>query len=156
MREEKSDANAGNVEDKQAYLGIRSVMSYEDLCQQVVSLDGGVRFAGIADYQGNILATKYRKDVEKSPLLTEDELRLSMSQSLLRMGTRKASEGSLGRPLYSITTYEKVKRATIPIVYDGNDYLLMISLDLAARPGPLITKKILPLVKSISSPPASI
>ncbi|MEP0826150.1 MAG: hypothetical protein HRF40_11755 [Nitrososphaera sp.] len=119
-------------------------------------MDGGVRFAGIADYQGNILATKYRKDVEKSPLLTEDELMLSMSQSLLRMGTRKTSERSLGRPLYSITTYEKVKRATIPIVYDGNDYLLMISLDLAARPGPLITKKILPLVKSISSPTASI
>ena len=136
--------------------GVRSVVPYEDLCQQILSLDDGVRFAGIADYQGNILATKYRKDVERSPLLTEDELRLSVSQSLVRMGTRKTSEGSFGKPLYSITTYEKVKRATIPIVYDGNDYVLMISLDLSARPGPLITKKILPLVKSISSPPASI
>ncbi|HEX7031815.1 MAG TPA: hypothetical protein VF172_02330 [Nitrososphaera sp.] len=152
MGEEKSAANPGQSEGQQINSGVRSGVPYEELCQQILSVDGGVRFAGVADYRGNILATKYRKEIEKSPLLTEDELRLSVSQSVIRMGTRKSLEGSLGKPLYSITTYEKVKRATIPIVCDGHDYMLMISLDLASRPGPLINKKIIPLVKSLWPP----
>lgn len=128
------------------------IVAYEELCQQILSVDRGIRFVGVTDYQGNVLAAKYREDVEKAPLLTEDELRLSVFHSLIRTDMRKSLEGRLGKPLYSITTYEKVKRATIPIEYDSNNYVLMISLDVASRPGPLITKKIIPLVKSLWSP----
>ncbi|MEW6604774.1 MAG: hypothetical protein AB1351_08815 [Thermoproteota archaeon] len=125
------------------------VVEYKDLCEQVLSVDKGIRFAGVADYHGNVLAARYRDDIEKAPLLSGDEFNISVFQSLVRMILRKSQEVRLGKPLYSITVYEKVKRVTIPIERGNEDYILMVSLDLAARPGPLITKKIIPLVNSL-------
>lgn len=45
-----------------------------------------------------------------------------------------------------ITTYEKVKRATIPL-HNDKKMLLLVSFDIIARPRPIIRKKILPLIE---------
>jgi hypothetical protein len=44
------------------------------------------------------------------------------------MDTRRLMEAKLGKTIYSITFYEKVKRAVIPIGKDG-DFVLMVSFD---------------------------
>lgn len=66
MYEEKSIAGTGQL-DHQKCDGVRSmIVAYEELCQQILSVDRGIRFVGVTDYQGNVLAAKYREDVEKA------------------------------------------------------------------------------------------
>jgi hypothetical protein len=57
-------------------------------------------------------------------------------------------EANLGKTIYSITLYEKVKRAVIPVGKDG-DFVLMVSFDNeAADHDSIIRYKIMPLVSS--------
>ena len=71
------------------------------------------------------------KEKEQS-LLTKDELELSAIESVLRMVTRKDMMSKLGKPIYSFTLYEKVKRATILLENSNNSdspHILMVSFD---------------------------
>ncbi|MGB8937563.1 MAG: hypothetical protein WCC17_20930 [Candidatus Nitrosopolaris sp.] len=71
------------------------------------------------------------KEKEQS-LLTKDELEISAIESVLRMVTRKDMISKLGKPIYSFTLYEKVKRATILLQNSNNsDYpsILMVSFE---------------------------
>ena len=54
-------------------------------------------------------------------------------------------EAKLGKTIYSITFYEKVKRAVIPIGKNG-DFILMVSFDNEAEHDSIIRNKIMPLV----------
>lgn len=86
-------------------------------------------------------------DAEKgsSPCLIVEDLSYAV-QSAIRFYTRESFEHELGKALYTITTYEKVQRVTIPM-HDKKRRLLPVSFDLTARPGPTIKKKILPLIE---------
>src|SRR5215469_6460790 len=100
--------------------------SIEDICEQIIELDKYIRFVGFATKNGNIVASKYRKDV--IPLLTLDEAQLSFIDSALMMRIREAREPKLGKVICSIVLFEKVTHATI--LLDSKDYpLLMISFD---------------------------
>ena len=90
---------------------------------------------------------------KKGPLLTKDELELSAIESVLRMVTRKELISKLGKPIYSFTIYEKVKRATILLENSNNGdcpSILMVSFDNNEGAGTyqdsIIMKGILPLV----------
>ena len=117
-----------------------------DICNQILELDSSIRFAGFANNMGKISAARYRNKLD--PLLTVDESELSFIDSALRMRTRRDMEPKLGRAIYSITLYEKVKRATIS--FDNEDYpILMISFDNSNKRSDhesLILDRILPLV----------
>jgi hypothetical protein len=63
------------------------------------------------------------------------------------MDTRRLMEAKLGKTIYSITFYEKVKRVVIPIGKDG-DFVLMVSFDNKADYDSIIRNKIMPLVSS--------
>jgi hypothetical protein len=66
-----------------------------------------------------------------TPLLTLKEIEKLAIDSVLRMNTRKDFESKLGKPLYSFTVYEKVKRVTIAL--ENKEYpILMASFDLEA------------------------
>ena len=54
-------------------------------------------------------------------------------------------EAKLGKTIYSITFYEKVKRAVIPIG-KNSDFILMVSFDNEADHDSIIRNKIMPLV----------
>jgi hypothetical protein len=98
----------------------------QDVCDQVVELDNSIRFAGFASNTGKLISYKYRKGLE--PLLRSNESELSFIDSALRMRTRKDMEPKLGKVTYSLTSYEKVKRATILPDNEENP-ILMVSLD---------------------------
>ena len=71
------------------------------------------------------------KEKEQS-LLTKDDLGLSAIESVLRMVTRKDMMPKLGKPIYSFTLYEKVRRATILLENSNNSdcpLILMVSFD---------------------------
>src|ERR671932_404916 len=99
---------------------------FEDVCQNIIDLDKTVRFAGITNMRRTIVSSKYRAGLV--PLLTQQETIESVEHSVLRMSNRKLMEAKLGKTIYSITLYEKVKRAVLPIGKTG-DVILIVSLD---------------------------
>jgi hypothetical protein len=116
---------------------------FEDVCQNIIDLDKTIRFAGITNMRRTILSAKYRPGLV--PLLTQQETIESVEHSVLRMSTRRLMEAKLGKILYSITFYEKVKRAVMPIGKDG-DFILVVSFDNKADHDSIIRNKIMPLI----------
>lgn len=100
-----------------------------------------IRFVGICTTHGQLLDAKYRNGI--SPLLSDSGLQFSVMKSSIRHATRLDPEGNLGKPEYSITSYENVKRATIPI---SSNLLLLVSFEKKADEG-VIMKKILEIIQ---------
>ena len=117
---------------------------FEEFCQLVLGLDESIRFVGIASLNGAILALKYRADL--TPLLTQEETTLSIKYSVWRMESRRILEEKLGKTLYVVATYEKLKRATIPVGQDGQS-ILIISFDIESDVESIIRNKILKIIK---------
>jgi hypothetical protein len=116
---------------------------FEDVCQDIIGLDKTIRFAGVANMRRTIVSAKYR--AELAPLLTQEETIESIEYSVSRMSTRRLLEAKLGKTIYSITFYEKVKRAVLPLGKNG-DFILMVSFDNEANHDSIIRNKIMPLI----------
>jgi hypothetical protein len=96
------------------------------ICEQILKLDSSVRFAGFINDMGIIITYQYRDGLD--PLLKTKECELSFIDTVLRMRIRKDMEPKLGKVLYSLTLYEKVKRVTI-LPHNEEDPILMVSFD---------------------------
>jgi hypothetical protein len=65
----------------------------KEICNQVLRLDKSIRFAGIANNMGTLIAYKLREGVV--PLLNEEELQNDIMKAVLRMKTREDYESKL-------------------------------------------------------------
>ena len=117
---------------------------FEEFCQLILEADESIRFVGIATLTGAILAMKYRANL--IPLLTQEETASSMKYSVWRVESRRVLEEKLGKTLYVVATYEKIKRATIPVGQDGKS-ILIISFDNESDAESIIRNKILRIIK---------
>ena len=115
----------------------------DSLCSRIAESDNTIRFVGISNKMGNQIISRYRRDL--IPLLTWEETEKLAIDSVLRMNTRKDFESKLGKPIYSFTLYQKVKRITIAL--ENKEYpVLMASFDIEADHENIIVNKILPMV----------
>lgn len=122
------------------------VEDLQGLCKDILESDRSIRFVGISDKMGKQIASSYR--AELVPLLTPTEIEMSAIESVLRMKTRKDFESKLGKPIYTFTLYQKIKRVTITL--ENKEYpILMASLDLEADHDNIIVNKILPLINEL-------
>lgn len=87
------------------------MLDVEQLCNEISRLDQSIRFAGIANKMGKLVASRFREGLQQ--LLTEEELEGSIMKAVLRMKTREDYESKLDNTIYTFTLYEKVKRASI-------------------------------------------
>jgi hypothetical protein len=118
--------------------------SAKEICNQVLQLDKSIRFAGVANNMGTLIAYKLRKGLVS--LLNEEELRNNIMKTVLRMKTREDYESKLGDVIYTFALYKRVKRASIPL--DHPDLaVLTVSFDMAANQDSIIMDKILPVLK---------
>jgi len=101
---------------------------------------------------GKLVVSKYRDGL--IPIITEQEIEMLAIESVLRMNTRKDFESKFGRPIYSFTLYEKVKRATITLHDNNNEEypILMVSFDREANHDSIILNKILPIIEEYIMP----
>jgi hypothetical protein len=122
------------------------VEDLQGLCNDILESDRSIRFVGISDKMGKQIASSYR--AELVPLLTPMEIEMSAIESVLRMKTRKDFESKLGKPIYTFTLYQKIKRVTITL--ENKEYpILMASFDLEADDDNIIVNKILPLINEL-------
>ena len=115
----------------------------DSLCSRILESDKTIRFVGISNKMGNQIISRYRSGL--TPLLTPQEIEMYALQSVLRMNTRKDYESKLGKPIYSFTLYQKLKRVTITL--ENKEYpILLASFDIEADHENIIVNKILPLI----------
>jgi hypothetical protein len=104
--------------------------------------------------QGRIVAIQYREDA--IPLLVGERTQLWIMQALIRMSSRKTMEDSLGSPLFSLTEYEKVVKATI-LVRDaankfglGDEFVIVLSIrPQAQNPSAMLKETVIPYIKKL-------
>ena len=120
------------------------------ICDQVLHSDTSIRFVGIPNKMGILAVLRYRDGLV--PIITEQEIEILAIESVLRMNTRKDFESKFGRPIYSFTLYEKVKRATITFQDNSSEEypILMVSFDREADHDSIIMNKILPIIKEFT------
>jgi hypothetical protein len=122
---------------------------FEEFCDKVVTLDKSIRFAGIADGDGHIVAIAERKGLK--PLLNPEERAQYAITAATRQYTRLRWEYLLGKINYAMSNYAKLVRATIPIADENSRlyYVLLLSFDRETGQGvhEIIMEKIIPLVR---------
>jgi hypothetical protein len=122
---------------------------FQRLCNEVVSADPAIRFSGISDEDGELLAFAERENL--SPLLTPEERAQYAITAATRQFTRLRWESHLGKIHYASSHYAKLIRATIPITDDNNRlvFVLLMSFDVGTdNYHKIIAKNVIPLVNS--------
>ena len=112
------------------------------LCEEIVAKHKSIRWTGIVNKNGVILAQKARKGVEL--LLSEEENEEYAATAIARQKTRGKFEPKIGKMLYSFGRYELLHRATMPI---NENYYLLMTLDVEERNfDSIIIDEILPVI----------
>jgi hypothetical protein len=112
------------------------------VCEDVLAKHNSIRWTGIVNKNGVILAQKARKGVQL--LLSDEENEEYAATAIARQKTRGKFEPKIGKMVYSFGRYELIHRATIPI--NENYYLLMtFSVD-EKNFDQIIIDKILPVI----------
>ena len=87
--------------------------SYDDLSKQVLAMDSNVRFAGVANSKGELLAGGQRDSVEE--ILSGDDVKMSIHYALQKRELYTNLAYKIGSEKSSITEYGKVTLITVPI-----------------------------------------
>lgn len=123
-----------------------------DFCEKIQSLDGAIRFVGIADYAGVLVASFYRQGL--MPLMDKKETAEYALQTVFRARTRGGFRPQLGEQRYAATVYEKLVRATLTIAHpevEHHNLYLLASLDIGSQYPGVFDDKIIPFIEKNKS-----
>ncbi len=117
------------------------------LCEEILSKDDSILWAGIVNRNGVILTQEAREGREV--LLTEEENEEYAASAIARQKTRAKFEPKIGKMIYAFGRYERIHRATIPIM---ENYYLLITMDVKEKNfDSIIINKIVPAIAESKS-----
>ena len=99
-------------------------INYDELTKKILDFDSQVRFVGVANSKGELVAGGQKDDVEK--LLVGDEVKMSIHYALQKRDLYTNLAYKIGNETSSITEYEKVTMISIPI---NSNELFLISTE---------------------------
>lgn len=112
-------------------------------CQHVIDADGSIRWAGIVNKNGVIIAQQKRPGLQL--LLTEEENEEYAASAIARQKTRGKFENKIGKMQYAFGRYERLHRATIPI---NQGAYLLVTIDVEQKNfDRLIIEEVIPLIE---------
>lgn len=112
------------------------------VCDDVLAKHSSIRWTGVVNKNGVILAQNARKDAKL--LLSDEENEEYAATAIARQKTRGKFEPKIGKMIYSFGRYELVHRATVPI---NENYYLLMTLDIEEKNfDSIIIDKILPVL----------
>ena len=112
------------------------------VCDDVLAKHSSIRWTGVVNKNGVILAQKAMKGVKL--LLSDEENEEYAATAIARQKTRGKFEPKIGKMIYSFGRYELVHRATVPI---NENYYLLMTLDVEEKNfDSIIIDKILPVL----------
>ena len=100
-------------------------MNHQQLIDTIMNNDKNIRFATICNMVGDIEVTGQSEGIEKFLTIEETKENLQ-SAAQVWIHARKTIAKKVGKGLYTITAYEKLKRVTVPLE-DG--FLLLATMD---------------------------
>lgn len=98
--------------------------SFEQLCDNIFELSSNIRFVGIINGMGDLVAGGMREGVQ-SMEDRENSSKLYL-EFLLRSEMRKDQDAEFGKTVYSFSEREKIKFAVFPLL---RNHLLMVSME---------------------------
>lgn len=112
----------------------------DDLCSRLLNLSKEIRFVGIIDRMGALVAGGMKEGIQ-SLEKGEESLKLYLGYAINNI-MREDFDSAFGKVLYSISEREKIKLATFP--YGDNILLVSISRN---SPHPAIIQNILEILR---------
>ena len=97
---------------------------YEKLLNMLMDFNSDIRFAAVCDKDGTILWNSKRNNVRN--LVSLEDTKKTLQRALSAWEERSKITDKVGRGLYVIAAYEKIKRITIPL---NNKHILFVSVD---------------------------
>ena len=97
---------------------------YEKLLNMLMDFNDSIRFAAVCDQNGSIHWHSKRTNVKN--MISLEDTKKTLKRAVGAWQERAKIEDKVGRGMYVIAAYEKIKRITIPL---DNNNLLFISLD---------------------------
>jgi hypothetical protein len=98
--------------------------SFEQLCDNIFELSSNIRFVGIINGMGDLVAGGMREGVQ-SMEDRENSSKLYL-EFFLRSEMRKDQDAEFGKTVYSFSEREKIKFAVFPLL---RNHLLMVSME---------------------------
>jgi hypothetical protein len=95
--------------------------------KDIISIDPNIRLVTICDTNGNILFYRHRQGVQN--LLTKDESKKSLEMAMDSWKVREGLSDKIGKGMYVLAEYEKIKRITMPF---GDHLLLYLTTEVEA------------------------
>ncbi len=96
----------------------------EKIVRMIIENNKHARYAAIWDLNGKVLSEKHAKGEEN--ILTLEETQSTIKRSLERWKERDEVADKIGKGEYSVVSYEKIKRISIPL--EGGR-ILFVSVD---------------------------
>lgn len=97
---------------------------YEKLLNMLMDFNSDIRFAAICNKNGEILWNSKRNNVKN--FVSMADTKKTLERALSAWDERQKITDMVGRGLYVIAAYEKIKRITIPL---NDKHILFISVD---------------------------
>ena len=97
---------------------------YKKFLEVLMISNKNVQFSAICNLQGDLLFQRRREDIKT--LFSLEETHDQLNHSINSWKTRSEIKEKVGKALYSVTSYEKIRRITIHI---DDEHLLFISID---------------------------
>lgn len=97
-------------------------------CKGILAKSGSIRWVGLVNKNGIILAQKTRQGVKL--LLTEEENEEYAASAIARHKTRGKFESKIGKMVYAFGRYDRLLRATIPI---NENYYMLTTFDIEEK-----------------------
>jgi hypothetical protein len=98
-------------------------VDYDSLCEAVFALHDDIRYAGVIDDTGLLIAGGMRKGIDSVVDQTNEELYLA--QTALRKSMRQRFDESMGRARFAYVEREKISIIT----YYMNKKILLVTLE---------------------------
>jgi hypothetical protein len=98
-------------------------------------IDSKIRFATIFDVNGIVLYSAHRDGVTN--MLSPEENQKSLDQAVSAWKNRNEFANKIGRGMYVLAVYEKIKRITMPL---DDEHLLYITTEVNANHDKIIEK----------------
>lgn len=99
-------------------------VDYENLLQRLMNLDENIRYAAIANMNGEILASNSKQNTDL--YLSPEDTNETIQHAISAWKSREKHYGKIGNGLYTLAVYEKLRRATVPLP-SGN--MLLVTID---------------------------
>ena len=109
--------------NKQARPLVCAYMDFTKLCDRVFALNDDIRYAGVIDGSGSILAGGMREGINS--IVSETDEELFLTQTALRKSMRERFNASMGRARFAYVERSKISILTFYL----DDNILLVTLE---------------------------